>query len=269
MSRLRSTGRRGFTLIELLTVIAIIIILAALIMTAVFSTQESGRIAHCRNNLNQLHKLIYLYTTTYGNYLPAFWHERWIGELGLAGCGSWGRWPPGNLPQDKPVEGGTYDGYMCPQVWNNLSIGGTTPFGGFPVRSGAPFLVCKSDVSNFRCDQGCITSYLGLAKYGWWHRAGAGGSIETANKPKFEYRQLQEFDSTSKRIMLMECEPGTWQTGGCGCRWHAYRHPVFILERHYGGGNIIFFDGHIELAKGKKRYIRYWEPDFDQVDPDW
>ncbi len=85
MRSICTRARCGFTLIELLTVISIIAILAALIMVAVVSAQESGRIAHCKNNLSQLNKLIYMYSTTYGGYLPAFWHERWVGELGLVG----------------------------------------------------------------------------------------------------------------------------------------------------------------------------------------
>ena len=205
MTWLRPRGRRGFTLIELLTVVAIITVLAALIMTAVFSAQESARLADCRNNLSQLHKLMLLYTTSYGNYLPALWHERWIGEMGLAGCGSWGSWPPGNMLHDNHPK--------VPMVWNNVSDSDEALPEGFPIRSGAPFLLCKSDVSNFRTDQGCITSYLGIAKYGWWHR---GGDISGTSRPFFEYHQIQEFDNTSGRIMLMEAEPGTWQTGGCG-----------------------------------------------------
>ena len=242
---------RGFTLIELLTVMAIIAILAALIMTAVMSAQEAGRTAHCKNNLAQCNKLIYMYTNNYGGYLPSFWHGRWVGELSLVGR-DWG-----NLPDDVKKVSGQY----LPIVYNNVSS--PNPYGGFPVRSGAAFLVCKSDLSGFRCDQGCFLSYMGLAKYGWWHR----GNVH-ASAPRFEYHQIQEFDNASRRIMLCESEPGTWQFGGCGCRWHTYRHPIEILERHYGGGNVLFFDGHVELIKdAEKRRIRYWEPDYDTVNP--
>ena len=246
------SSRRGFTLIELLTVIAIIAILAALIMTAVMSAQEAGRTAHCKNNMAQCNKLIYMYTTTYGGYLPSFWHGRWVGELALVGR-DWG-----HLPHDVLQSGGQY----LPIVYNNVS---PNPYGGFPIRSGAPFLVCKSDLSGFRCDQGNFLSYMGLAKYGWWHR---GKYISTISEPVFEYHQIQEFDNASRRIMLCESEPGTWQFGGCGCRWHTYRHPVWILERHYGGGNVLFFDGHVQLVKdAEKRKIRYWEPNYDQANP--
>ncbi len=259
MALTRSASRRGFTLIELLTVMAIIAILAALIMVAVISAQESGRIAHCKNNLTQLNKLIYLYTSSYGGYLPAFWHERWVGELGLVGR----KW--GSMPDD------IYDGHESgdhpmPTVWCNYSptkkwLPGNT--NRFPIRTGAPVLLCKSDLSGFRSDQGCCVSYMGLAKYGWWHRGNT-----SASQPRFEYHQIQEYDNTTRRILLMESEPGTWQFGNCGCRWHTYRHPVWILERHYGGGNILFFDGHVQMVKDpEKRQIRYWEPDYDKTNP--
>lgn len=268
MTNRLSTSRRGFTLIELLTVVAIIAILVGLISIAVVSAQEHGHATHCRNNLNQLGKLIYNYTATYGGYLPAFWHERWVGELGLVGR-RWGNleddtygWPGGKKLEknDRPM----------PTVWNNFSPTKRYLPGNkdrFPIRSGAPLLLCKSDNSGFRCDQGCFVSYLGLAKYGWWHR---GNKIAHASEPRFQYHQIQEFDNHTRRIMLMESEPGTWQFGGCGCRWHTYRHPVWILQRHFGGGNVGFFDGHVQLVKdGEKRKISYWEPDYHTVNPGW
>lgn len=311
--------RRGFTLIEMLTVAAIAIVLGTLIIGALFAAQEAARTTYCRNNLNQLHKLVIIYTQSYGQHLPAFWHERWIGELGLAG----GQWRDDVLKQKQkwyvkdmwvwwdtflkkggttfppPSDGGSQigraewdairarlgrifneKGYpvnttpyepgfkniddvnpLMPQVWNNYqqpghylgftwtseSSRGSYPAGARVVfRSSAPTILCPSDTSEFRCDQGCLTSYLGLAKYGWWHR----GSTNTQSR-YYEYHQIQEVteaiyaytclthtdwiqQSAGKcptcgatlqlrqvrkpgmGLLLAESEPGTFQYGGCG-----------------------------------------------------
>ena len=78
-------------------------------------------------------------------------------------------------------------------------------------RSGAGFLLCPSDVSYYRCDQGCFASYMSLAKYGWWHR----GHTNTTSR-YYEYHQIQEVDKPGERILLAATEPATWQYGGCG-----------------------------------------------------
>lgn len=267
-----ASTRRGFTLIELLTVAGIAIVLATLIVTAIFAAQESGRNANCRSNLSQIHKLMMVYTQTYGNFLPAFWHERWVGELGLAGGQwradtghlkkkphikyMWDQWvlflkAGGRTFQPPSAVGSSALGYtywqqirtrlgeiwlgrnytklenmddvnpLCPLVWNNYQEPGHylgyTPGNGYangarPVyRSGATAIVCPSDTSAYRCDQGALVSYMGLAKYGWWHR----GNVDTVPR-FFEYHQLQEVDQPTKRWLLGESEPGTWQYGGCG-----------------------------------------------------
>jgi prepilin-type processing-associated H-X9-DG protein len=171
-----------------------------------------------------------------------------VGELALAGK----QWPPGNHPHDNSPYVG--------QVWENLS---PNPLGAFPIRSGAGFLVCKSDLSGYRCDQGCLCSYMGLSKYGWHH-------LRQENLAAYEYHQIQEFDEPTRRIMLCETEPAVFQSGGCGCRWTAYSWPDEVIKRHYGGGNILFFDGHVELAKDpEKRKLLYWEPDYKATWPGW
>jgi len=253
----------GFTLVELLTVGAIIIILATLVTTAIFSTNEAARAANCRSNLSQIHKLMMNYTSQYGGYLPAFWHERWVGELGLAGGMwrddiqtlkqkpyikyMWDQWqlflaaggktypPPSDTSGTQPGETywnnirnrmwaiwtGTYGHLencddvnpLAPMVWNNYQwpghyLGGKER----PIqRSGAPCIVCPSDVSLYRCDQGCYVSYMGLAKYGWWHRGNTATTLRY-----FEYHQIEEVENLHKGILLAETEPGTWQYGNCG-----------------------------------------------------
>jgi len=267
MMPLRARRDRAFTLIELMTVTGIIIVLATLFMSSIFTTMESGRQTNCRGNLSQLHKLINAYASTHGDYLPAFWHERWAGELGLMG----GMWRPGitELKNNKPYikyvwdqwalylrntakphtfppdtgntywrnicarmyyiyAGGTHLGVTCkkienpddvnplmPLAWNNYQMPGDYlgPVGGerSVFRSSAPVILCPSDISAYKCDQGGLISYMGLAKYGWWYR----NTCDTTGR-YMEYHQLQEVKDPSKGILLAETEPGTWQFGGCG-----------------------------------------------------
>lgn len=266
--------RRGFTLLELLTVTSIAIVLGTLIVTAIFAAQEAARNVNCRSNLSQVHKLMMVYTQSYGQFLPAFWHERWVGELGLAGGQwrphvaalrkrpdikpMWDNWKvflntPGAMTFPPPSAVGSgakgytqwrvilyqlykvYNGTAgypkvdniddvnpcMPMVWNNYQTPGhylgNASSSGFSAmersvfRSSAQVILCPSDTSEYRCDQGALVSYMGVAKYGWWHR----GDCPTVAR-YYEYHQIQEVVNPSRGLLLAETEPGTWQFGGCG-----------------------------------------------------
>jgi len=278
--RCRGTSRRGFTLVEMLAVISIILILAAFVMVGVFSAQEAGRLANCKSNLRQIHGLMLIYTQDYGGYLPAMWHERWVGEMELVGY-KWGDKVddigyPKVLNKDKPSASpppglndpdAAWKVNIMPACYNNGSP--TTSWTGNneyrPIdRTGAPFILCRSDLTGFKCDQGCFVSYCGLKKYGWWHRINTniGGNIEKADNSSFYYTKYQEVADPSRGIMLAETEPGTWQFANCGCRWRSFSDPEVIVKRHFDGGNILHFDGHVHLAKTEReRQIVYWEGD--------
>ena len=61
---------RAFTLIELLVVMAIIIILAALLLSAISHVKASAQAVACRNNLGQWGKATQLYAGDNDDFLP-------------------------------------------------------------------------------------------------------------------------------------------------------------------------------------------------------
>ena len=227
-----ASPRPRFNVVEVLTILALVIVLAWLVLTARFSVSTSTGVADCRANLSQLHKQVLLYSTTYGDYLPSFWHERWVREMGFAGpiC-----------DRDDSQADGEPD-TLLPD----------------------PRLVCPSDQENFVCPQGCRVSYMGLAKYGWWDRS---RDVQGNMITRFKYHRLKEFSYTSERILFCESVPAAWQAAARDDRRPMSGHPSDVLDRHRSGGHILFFDGHIELVRDEKRSIRFWEPDFEETNP--
>ena len=64
---------RGFTLVELLVVIAIIAMLIGILLPAVNSARESGRMTNCKNNLRQQAIGLRAYAAQFSEALPATW----------------------------------------------------------------------------------------------------------------------------------------------------------------------------------------------------
>ncbi len=71
--------RRGFTLVELLVVIAIIGMLVAMLLPAVNSAREQGRLTTCKNNLHQLSTACLAHVEKLGAFPSGGWGSNWVG----------------------------------------------------------------------------------------------------------------------------------------------------------------------------------------------
>lgn len=73
--------RKGFTLIELLVVIAIIAILAAILFPVFAQAREKARSAQCISNQKQIGTGIMMYTQDYDEHYPqAYWYKNDAGD---------------------------------------------------------------------------------------------------------------------------------------------------------------------------------------------
>ena len=67
---IQAVGRSGFTLIELLVVIAIIGILASMMLPALASAKDRGKITACISNLRQIAICMKMYVDEQGRFPP-------------------------------------------------------------------------------------------------------------------------------------------------------------------------------------------------------
>jgi hypothetical protein len=262
MTRTRRARLLGATSRQAIVLASVIGVALLLIGATIYTVTAYVRQRTCAGNLRHLYALLSVYTSAHNGLLPSFWNERWIGEMGLVGR-TWG-----NLEDDcNPA---------IPVCWSERTplkaiVGKERPL----LRSGAPFLLCPSDFSGFRCDQGCYTSYRGIAKYGWW-LGGHGPRSQWLRAryevpaPCFRYRRIDDVESPSSGVMLGEMQPPFPRIGDRPPIWPEWPEirPQAITLRHFGGGHILHFDGHVRRVSGSaERQLETWEPDYEGTGP--
>ncbi|MDE3066867.1 MAG: DUF1559 domain-containing protein [Verrucomicrobiota bacterium] len=232
----------SFTLIELLVVIAIIGILAALLLPSLSKAKSQAQRIVCVNNLNQLGIALQLYVNETGGY-PAW-------ALGISAITlKWDfKWDSALLQ----YAGSNTTLYLCPAIsshpqWTNLAL--FNPSYGY------------NDSGTGRGSVNEQERNLGLA--GDWYAVsiplpGPGGrrGIQSEFHALPEAKVLAPCDMIAigdypaptnfGRYSYTAAFPFTQDGDIDGALDYA---DDYITDRHDGGGNVVFCDGHVEFSK--------------------
>ena len=184
---------RRFTLVELLVVIAIIAILAAMLLPALKSAMETGRMAVCASQLKQLHQGFLSYVSDFNDYMPIdfsnptkFWQFQinpYVGNLPTNGAG-----PTDTGPSvfKCPSETKTYGTYNMNYSYNAYLGGHDSSLLPIYYRINSVmtpsqcFLICdlREGVSiNYTVTYYICNGYFESTQFGWVHREGANYSF--------------------------------------------------------------------------------------------
>ena len=218
--------KKQFTLIELLVVIAIIAILAAILLPALQSARERGRLANCTSNLKQQGVMTAQYTTANEEFLPIFsgWSYSW--QVRLLGI---------YKPQKIKVSqlGAFVDPSLRSSQTNADTAGQFYPSTGYGVNYrylaglGAESGVPKAIRDNFSSAKVSTLShpskgYWVMDVLQWSYR----GVVEKGKKDYTGYYRVIEYSSSVST---------------------AYGFPD--ARRHRGNLNILYVDGHVAAMK--------------------
>lgn len=207
--------RRGFTLIELLVVIAIIAILAAILFPVFAQARDKARAAACLSNVKQIALGVQMYTQDYDETLP---HQQadYADFLSAAAGPNWAKGIQPYMKNDQL--------YKCPSA----PLEPRNPTAPTPRNSyqGNAVVLSRTGVALARIPAPTDIVFCQENFFSWlvaWNRP----AQVNLNPPQFQYWHL------------IDCRPqfaGPPQVSpGCAEQYNS---------RHFGGGNIVFCDGH-------------------------
>ncbi len=215
--------RGAFTLIELLTVIAIIGILAAILLSVLGSVLESARAAQCISNLRTCGTAIQVYSIDHGGVVPMWAHrEPWVSYL------------TGETVFDTSLPAGA----AAPRTGRGNHYLDDPNAGGCP---------------SFEPHEWTYTEA---------HRGRIYGTLAdpvTTNDPGNVYR-LRGFGNTSSNIVRLDTVRDSSQFWLLADSYNlSWGEQVYIIRtagqqgtgihlRHKGRANLLFADGHVEAA---------------------
>ncbi|HEY3285292.1 MAG TPA: prepilin-type N-terminal cleavage/methylation domain-containing protein [Armatimonadota bacterium] len=221
--------RKGFTLIELLVVIAIIAILAAILFPVFAKAREKARQSACLNNQKQISRAMLLYLGNNDELYPGYTlvQTSWTGWL----------WPTALKPYIKFDPKSEQNVYWCPTtagVGGKVSAEWGSAFTGWHVVWGG---TAKAEESGSYCHNG------------WTYGYGESDFKSITDTP-FDVDGLW-IDSWPEQNEALPKDRKYGQDSGMG---------RICLDRHNGGTNVTFADGHTSWVALERLPKLTWHP---------
>lgn len=232
---LSARRKRGFTLIELLVVIAIIAILAAILFPVFAKARERSKATACINNLNQIGKAFLMYSSDNDETIGRKFYEWHMDLEPYVKSGEVFACPTSSAP--KPVQRVAPAGAVCDDYTKTPITG--SHFTNHP--NPAKFQIWGHYARNdeliwnegFRPGQ----NGAGLRILRWPDTAGV---VLVAEAKDGREAKTDGFDIGGKNGPYLELGGTSWN--------EIY---AALTERHSGGQNLLFADGHTQYRNAK------------------
>jgi prepilin-type N-terminal cleavage/methylation domain-containing protein/prepilin-type processing-associated H-X9-DG protein len=237
MSHHRPRGR-GFTLIELLVVIAIIAILAAVLFPVFAQARDKGRAAACLSNTKQMGAALQMYAQDYDETLPEYWDSPMYegNNHGKMNYNPLGYWHNHLQPYIK-----NYNVFICP---------GAT--------SAAQRLIDTGDGTPQQRIQTLTLRGSGSYGYNYWYLGAWPGQTYRLSQVTYP-AECMAIAESSRLVNAGVVYPAPLSVGKPDyAGWtrdkkERARLWTQFADRHQGGNNLVFVDGHSKWYK--KEYV--------------
>jgi prepilin-type N-terminal cleavage/methylation domain-containing protein/prepilin-type processing-associated H-X9-DG protein len=284
--------RRGFTLIELLVVIAIIAILAAILFPVFAQAREKARAISCLSNCKQIATAQMMYSQDYDEQIVPWYQRNYVDGTGAS-------------TQQVPFYQRVWCNLLNPYIKNGLNESrGATDLGGEkivsvsalgalkcpswnPAKHGAGMdkADCDGDGTAGSGSTGWMPPVFSFADYGiaFFVNNSSDTTAGTQAKPFVGFPGASPaapaptgFNGLALASIVRPAETaniGDGFTGRIPAGGNGITFGCEVIDRHQGGGNFCFLDGHAKFLKGNierylaqdeaglwyEKYLTYWK----------